>query len=150
MVGTYTRTLTRQERLIKNLNDSFARTIRESFDGVGDTNYSYFGIASDGSILEDKPQNLYADGILIGDGFNLRKKVENVGYFDANIQYIYSDAIGKIYTFGDNFGGAYVKLASGEKIGLLDFFKHPEVEEYIEGVMSKFTKEKTDGMIQRL
>ncbi len=150
MVRTYTKTLTSEERLIEKLNDSFARTIRESFDGVGDTNYSYFGIASDGSILEDKPNNLYADGILIGDGFNLRKKVENVGYFDANIQYIYSDAIGKIYTFGDNFGDAYVELASGEKIGLLDFSKHPEAEEYIEGVMSKFTKEKTDGMIQRL
>ena len=74
MVRTYTRTSTRQERLINNLNDSFARTIRESFDGVGDTNYSYYGIASDGSILEDKPKNLYAEGILIGDGFSLRKK----------------------------------------------------------------------------
>lgn len=150
MTFTYTYTLTAEERTIRDLNEQVYNEIASSFNGRTDAKYSYKVLSKDGNYLEEKPMNLYEEGVLVGDDFNIYKKEGLVKFPGTDINYVYKSEEGELHSFGSEYDKCFVKFPGDIKIGLTDFIDHPEVEEFLEMISKKINnteeKDKPKGL----
>ena len=140
-VYTYTHTLTKQERTISELNKKVYKEIKKSFTGEKDSKYPYVALSEDGSFLEEKPMNLYEEGVLIGDDFCIYKSEGLVESPGTDIHYAYISEDGEIHSFGSDYGRCFVLLPGDIKITITEFNNHPEVEEFLDTVSKKINEE---------
>lgn len=115
MKFTYTKTLTKQERMIRDLIDAF--------DSKFENNEVYYI-----ETMEDGQKILY------GDDFQILKKKEK-GFYN------YVDNYGVIETCNNNYRNAKIILEGCEPLYLTQFFENPEVEIYANSVKEKLKQE---------
>ncbi len=136
-IYTYTQTLTKQEKMIRDLNVKVYEEIKKSYIGNENAKYSYVALLEDGSFSEEKPMNLYREGVLIGDDFYIHKRKGLVEFPGTDIHYDYVSENGEIHSFGSEYDKCFVVLPGGIKITITEFDSYPEVEEFLDAVSKK-------------
>ena len=132
MAYTYTRTYTKEEYDMRDLNVSVFSLIKSPY---GKENY--FKLTSEGKASDIVQNNYYDSGILIGDGFTIMKKEGRVDLEGEDIIFDYLSREGQISSYGSEYAKAKVKLPEKEAVYLTDFSDNPDVEAFVNQVKER-------------
>ena len=144
-VYTYTRTYTKQECEILDLKENIYQKIKAA---VNDPETGiYMKVDQDGKASNVEQRNLVDRGVFVGPDYLVRKGFGLVDCYGSDLRFEYFDEEGQITSLSEDLAKTTVQLKDQDKVELVEFAEHPEVEAYIQQarrrIKGEYQSEKT-------